>query len=130
MTEHVASAEKRLEALERRMSLLLEGGSGATEEDSSAEMNGFKTMILGRCVTSCLIDTSFYTLIGYFFEYCIQGKLKLIRDKISAEGGDGMALRKERDAALAENERMKKEIEKLNYRVNHLIKELNAAESN
>ena len=53
----------------------------------------------------------------------------MIRDKISAEGGDGMALRKERDAALAENERMKKEIEKLNYRVNHLIKELNAVES-
>lgn len=47
MTEHAASAEERLEALERRMSLLLEGGSGAAEEDSSAEMNGFKTMILG-----------------------------------------------------------------------------------
>ena len=129
MTEHVASAEKRLEALERRMSLLLEGGGGVTEEDSSVEMNGFKTMILGRCGTSCFIDTSFRTLIDYFFEHSIQGKLKLIRDKISAEGGDGMALRKERDAALAENERMKKEIEKLNYRVNHLIKELNAVES-
>ena len=56
------------------------------------------------------------------------GKLKVIRDKIIAEGGDGTALQKERDAALAENERMKKEIEKLNYRVSHLIKELNAAE--
>ena len=52
----------------------------------------------------------------------------MIRDKIIAEGGDGTALQKERDAALAENESMKKEIEKLNYRVSHLIKELNAAE--
>ena len=53
----------------------------------------------------------------------------MIRDKITAEGGDAIALRKERDAALEENERMKKVIERLNYRVNHLIKELNAAES-
>ena len=49
MTEQATmTAEQRLEFLERRMSLLLEGGSGSTEEDSSAEINGFKTMILGR----------------------------------------------------------------------------------
>ena len=66
---------------------------------------------------------------GFFLLIHHVGKLKVVRDKITAEGGDGTALRKERDAALVENEKMKKEIEKLNYRVNHLIKELNAAES-
>ena len=40
--------EERLDGLERRMSLLLEGISGTTtEKDSTEEMDGFKTMILG-----------------------------------------------------------------------------------
>ena len=40
--------QERLNGLERRMSLLLEGISGtATEKDSTEEMDGFKTMILG-----------------------------------------------------------------------------------
>lgn len=55
-------------------------------------------------------------------------KLKAVRDQISAEGGDVSVIKKERDDAVNENTLLKKEIEKLNYRVQHLVKALNKAE--
>jgi ubiquinone biosynthesis protein UbiJ len=59
-------------------------------------------------------------------------KLKGIRDAIVAEAGSSESVSNvitERDAALAENAKLKKEIERLNYRVNHLVKALNAEEA-
>lgn len=56
-------------------------------------------------------------------------KLKAVRDQISAEGGDVSVVKKERDDAVSENAQLKKEIEKLNYRIQHLVKALNKAES-
>ena len=55
-------------------------------------------------------------------------KLKAVRDQIMEEGGDVSTIKKERDEAIAQNVLLKKEIEKLNYRVRHLIKELNEEE--
>ena len=59
----------------------------------------------------------------------ILGKLKEVRDKIAEEGGDIATIRKERDEAVSENALLKKEVEKLNYRVQHLVKALNAEEA-
>lgn len=55
-------------------------------------------------------------------------KLKAVRDQFSAEGGDVSVIKRERDDAITENVALKKEVEKLNYRVQHLIKALNKAE--
>jgi hypothetical protein len=54
-------------------------------------------------------------------------KLQAIRSKI-VEEGDVSAIKKQKDDAIAENALLKKEIEKQNYRIQHLIKALNAAE--
>ncbi len=59
----------------------------------------------------------------------VLSKLKEIRSAIVEEGGDIGKVKEERDKALAENEKMKKEIERNNYRIRHLIKALELAES-
>lgn len=59
-------------------------------------------------------------------------RLKEIRAAIVKDGESGMGavgLREERDAALAEVQKLKKENDRLNYRVAHLIKALNAEEA-
>ena len=56
-------------------------------------------------------------------------KLKDIRQSLASEGGDVVNIKAERDAALAENAALKKEVERLNYRVRHLVKALNEEES-
>ncbi len=56
-------------------------------------------------------------------------KLKLIRETLVTEGGDLATIRAERDAAVAENAALKKENERLQYRVRHLIKALDQEES-
>lgn len=58
----------------------------------------------------------------------ILGKLKAIRDALVAEGGDVATIRRERDEARAENAALKKDVERLNYRVRHLVKALNEEE--
>ena len=57
------------------------------------------------------------------------GKLKAIRAGLTAEGGDVGTIRVERDALKDENAALKKENERLNYRVRHLIKALNEEEN-
>lgn len=42
-----------------------------------------------------------------------------------AGGGDSSLVTKERDALNEENARLKKDIEKLNYRITHLVKHVN-----
>mmetsp|Transcript_19550 Transcript_19550/g.32668 ORF Transcript_19550/g.32668 Transcript_19550/m.32668 type:complete len:111 (-) Transcript_19550:1775-2107(-) len=104
----IDSAEKRMLAIEKRL-LSME----AKQESPSAGVAS------SELVASALR------------EYQIQmlSKLTVIRDKINEDGGDVTAIKKERDAAVAENNLLKKEIEKLNYRVQHLIKALNAEEA-
>lgn len=53
-------------------------------------------------------------------------RLKEIRVTIGT--GDAGSIKKERDAALSENVELKKELERANYRIKHLVKELNKAE--
>ena len=55
-------------------------------------------------------------------------KLKGIRQAMTAEGGDIVQIKEERDKLAIENAKQKKEIDKLNYRIKHLIKALNREE--
>jgi len=55
-------------------------------------------------------------------------KLRALRDAMKAEGQDLSQVKSERDQALAENEELKKENEKLNYRIKHLLRSLEEAE--
>ncbi len=58
----------------------------------------------------------------------ILGKLKDIRQTLVSEGGDVATIKTERDMAIAENAKLRKEIDRLNYRVRHLIKALDEEE--
>jgi hypothetical protein len=64
-------------------------------------------------------------------EYKLQmlAKLRMVRETLIAEGGDIQTMRIERDQAIKENLSLKKENERLNYRVRHLIKALNEEEN-
>ena len=55
-------------------------------------------------------------------------KLKAIRTALTAEGGDIATVTAERDAAVAEVARLKKDNARLDYRVKHLIKMLKEEE--
>ena len=59
----------------------------------------------------------------------ILGKLVSIRDAFLVEGGDVTQISAERDQFQAENVKLRKEAEKLNYRIQHLVKALNQAEA-
>ena len=56
-------------------------------------------------------------------------RLKDVRSAMEASGGDITAITAERDAALTENAQLKKDAERLNYRVAHLVKMLNIEEA-
>lgn len=68
-------------------------------------------------------------LVVAAYQAQVLDKLRAIRESLLTESGDFGHVAKERDAALAENAQLKKEIEKLNYRINHLIKALNEEEA-
>ena len=67
---------------------------------------------------------------GSLHDYQVQLHQKLvnIRNLLVSEGGDISEVRAERDLYLAENAQLRKETERLNYRVQHLIKALDVAE--
>jgi len=104
METAISEAENRMNQIERRITLLESGG--ASDESS----NDFGEQALKKYQLDLLV------------------RLKAIREKITVEG-DLDSIRKERDVALDENIKMRKEIEKLNYRVKHLVKALNEEES-
>lgn len=56
-------------------------------------------------------------------------KLLEIRNQMILEGRDFDQVVRDRDAALAENKKLKEVVEKQNYRISHLIKALNEEES-
>ena len=56
-------------------------------------------------------------------------KLLLIREQLNAEVGDIAELRSKNEVLLAENSKLKKESERMLYRIQHLVKALNAEEA-
>lgn len=63
------------------------------------------------------------------YQATVLDKLKLLKQKMLAEIGDIDAIKRERDVAIAESDRLLRENEQLNYRVAHLIKALNDAQA-
>lgn len=55
-------------------------------------------------------------------------KLLSVREKVSEEVGDYAKIKEERDSLLTENVKLKKEAERQNYRIQHLVKALIAEE--
>jgi regulator of replication initiation timing len=55
-------------------------------------------------------------------------KLKNVREALIAEIGDVAKIKEEKDAAIAENEKLRKEVSKLNYRIDILIGSLEEEE--
>lgn len=74
------------------------------------------------------INTAASNEIVIDYQTQLLDRLKCIRDALAADGGDFGQIKEERDILQAENLKLKKETEKLNYRVNHLVKALTAAE--
>jgi uncharacterized protein YlxW (UPF0749 family) len=93
-----SAATSKIESLESRLSAL-ESAQGSTSSDTSLLMYQAQTL----------------------------EKLKIIRDQLQTNGTDDK-IREERDAAVARNKELEKEVSRLNYRVNHLVKALNAEE--
>lgn len=104
----LSGAENRMTSLEARIvELEKSAASGNSGENSQAEVE----------------------LAIKKYQYQMLGKLKAIKEALVSEGGDAASLRQERDEARTENAALKKEIERLNYRVRHLVKALNEEEA-
>lgn len=102
------SAESRMDAIENRIEKALEFiGSSNNSASNSSEVQA--------------------AIVAY--QKQILEKLKDIRTQFNEEVGDIAKVREERDKAVSENSKLKKDVEKLNYRVNHLIKALNEEEA-
>lgn len=56
-------------------------------------------------------------------------RLKEIRAALGQEGGDIVSVKRERDVAIEENKKLKKEMERMEYRIKHLVKSLNEEEA-
>jgi chromosome segregation ATPase len=100
--------EEQVQALERRMATLEAGATASPVSLNSVGSSG-----------KSLED----------YESTVMQRLDEARARMLAEAGDVEALRSERDSARSEAARLRKENEQLRYRVNHLIKNLNAAEA-
>ena len=109
------SADK-ITAVEEQMGLL-------EERLKKMELSGNK-QASGDSDSSAAVEKALQT-----YKVQMLTKLKAIRDQIANEGGDVAVVRKERDAALVENAKMKVEIERMNYRINHLVRALSEEEA-
>lgn len=98
------AAEERMNAIERKIanieSISVAATSSAAVEDSLRE---YQVQMLKR--------------------------LKGVRDTFQSEGGDLATIKQERDMAVSENIVLKKDLEKANYRIRHLIKALEVEEA-
>jgi uncharacterized coiled-coil DUF342 family protein len=106
----LAAAESKMKALEERI-VSLESNS---DNDSLSNRKGASSTEVEVAVKA--------------YQKQMLSKLKQIRDSLNEEGGDIQSVTKERDQLLQENKQLKAEVEKLNYRVRHLIKSLNEEE--
>jgi hypothetical protein len=107
--------------------------SGTMAEIAAAEerMSSIENRILGLEANKSSADSSEVAEALQEYQKQMLIKLKVVRDKLNetSSGGDINQVKKERDEAVAQTKLDKKEIEKLNYRVQHLIKSLNAEEA-
>ena len=106
MSSTFAEADSRMSAIETKLSAFESSRGRKTDEQGTDACNDavldYQTQLLQR--------------------------LRSVRDALAADGGDIGSIKEERDALKAENTRLKKDAEKLNYRVQHLVKSLNEAE--
>lgn len=106
--DKITAVEEQMGALEERLKKM--------ELNSSSKAGGG--------ADSAAVEKALQT-----YQVQMLAKLKAIRDQIANEGGDATVVRKERDVALAENAKMKVEIERMNYRINHLVRALSEEEA-
>ncbi len=104
--EGLPEALARLELLEGRLQAVL------NDEQASSTAN------VGDMSTSVKQALAAY-------QAQILPRLLEIRAAIVSGGGDVATIRAERDAAVAENIKLKRDGERMQYRIQHLIKELN-----
>ncbi len=104
MENQISAAENALKELEDRV-FKIESQSASKNELQIAEdaVKAYQSQLLGR--------------------------LKEIRDAFQSEGGDIISITKERDLLKEENKQLKKEMERMQYRIKHLIKALNEEEA-
>lgn len=106
MSSELETAERKVASLEARLAALeIQNQSpvpASGSENTDAAVKAYQVQLLARLVE--------------------------VRDSISQQGGDAVAIAAERDAALLENKQLKKEIAKLQYRVKHLIRSLDEEE--
>ena len=74
------------------------------------------------------MSTAAFNEVLFDYQTQLLDKLRNVRNALTADGGDLGQIKEERDNLQAENLKLKKEAEKLNYRVKHLVKALTAAE--
>ena len=104
----LSTAESRMKVIEEKLTSL------ETLKGNNSSGNGDNTAIVEEAMKA--------------YQKQLLEKLKLIRDSLMSEGGDVSTIRKERDALAEENKQLKKEVERLNYRVRHLVKSLEEEE--
>jgi peptidoglycan hydrolase CwlO-like protein len=96
LERRLAVAEKRLSDVEAEARVATAAGS--TTGDGGAALQAYQKQLLSKLVA--------------------------IREALASGDGDVAHVIKERDALREENEKLKKEALKLNYRINHLVKNL------
>lgn len=101
--EELAAAENRMSSIESRLLSIEKTSVSSNSEGVQEALSEYQNQILE--------------------------KLKGIRSSIVEEGGDIAKIKEERDAAVTENAKLRKDIDKLNYRIQHLVKALNVEES-
>jgi chromosome segregation ATPase len=117
-------AEQLMKSLETRMNSLETKVTQDTKKKPSGNQAGTTAATTTSNNNSEAVEAALKA-----YQKQILGKLKQIRESFDAEGGDIQTIRSERDKLAAENKQMKTEIERLNYRVNHLVKALNEEEA-
>ena len=103
MTDTLSELEQRMQAIEERIiSAESRGSAPSSGEEVERALHEYQVQVLA--------------------------KLKAIKQKIMEDGGDTATIKRERDQALVENASLRNEVEKLNYRIKHLVRALNEEE--
>ena len=97
-------AMNRLEKLECRLKSMESTAEQVDEKDSSSS-------------NSSMVD-----LVEYQKQMLI--RITEIRDTLVVQDGDINVVKEERDSLKESNSKLKKEVERLNYRISHLIKNM------
>jgi hypothetical protein len=104
MDAKVTDAEIRVSALEKRMLLLEQSHEYAVTSTTGSELlNEYQVEVLR--------------------------KLKQVRDAVLQDLGDIDEMKRQRDEAVALNTQLNREVEQMQYRIKHLIRSLNEAQT-